>query len=53
MAGKEYIQIFKVFKPLRYPKINIAIYTYASLEKAGGTSMGNVSTGGHGFHMRL
>ena len=37
--------IFKVFKPIRYPKISIIIYTDASLE-GWGASMGNVSTGG-------
>ena len=37
--------IFKAFKPIRYPKISIIIYTDASLE-AWGASMGNVSTGG-------
>ena len=37
--------IFKVFKPTRYPKISISIYTDASLE-GWGASMGNVSTGG-------
>ena len=40
--------IFKVFKPIRYPKISIIIYTDASLE-GWGASMGNV---GHGFQMR-
>ena len=37
--------IFKAFKPIRYPKISIIIYTDASLE-GWGASMGNVSTGG-------
>ena len=37
--------IFKVFKPIRYPKINIIIYADASLE-GWGASMANVSTGG-------
>ena len=37
--------IFKLFKPIRYPKISIIIYTDASLE-GWGASMGNVSTGG-------
>ena len=37
--------IFKVFKPIRYPKISIVIYTEASLE-GWGASMSNVSTGG-------
>ena len=37
--------IFKSFKPIRYPKISIIIYTDASLE-CWGASMGNVSTGG-------
>ena len=37
--------IFKVFKPIRYPKISITIYTDASLE-GWGASMGNLSTGG-------
>ena len=36
--------IFKAFKPIRYPKISIIIYTDASLE-VWGLSMGNVSTG--------
>ena len=36
--------IFKVFKPIRYPKISIAIYTDGSIE-AWGASMGNVSIG--------
>ena len=34
--------IFKVFKPIRYPKTSIIIYTDASLE-SWGASMGNVS----------
>ena len=43
--------VFKVFKPIRYLKMSIKIYADASL--AGwGSSMGNVSTGGHGFQMR-
>ena len=33
-----------MFKPIRYPKISIIIYTDASLE-GWGASMGNVSTG--------
>ena len=37
--------IFKVFKPIRYPKFSVTIYTDASLE-GWGSSMGNVSTGG-------
>ena len=37
--------IFKVFKPIRYPKISIIIYTDASLE-GWSAFMGNVSTGG-------
>ena len=37
--------IFKVFKPITYPKFSITIYTDASLE-GWGASMGNVSTGG-------
>ena len=37
--------IFKTFKPIRYPKISIIIYTNASLEGWRG-SMGNVNTGG-------
>ena len=37
--------IFKAFKPIRYPKISIIIYTDASLE-GWGASMGNLSTGG-------
>ena len=37
--------IFKVFKPIRYPEFSITIYTDASLE-GWGTSMDNVSTGG-------
>ena len=37
--------IFRVFKPIRYPKFSITIYTDASLE-GWGASMGNVSTGG-------
>ena len=37
--------IFKVLKPIRYPKITIIIYTGASLE-GWGAPMGNVSTGG-------
>ena len=37
--------IFKAFKPIRYPKISIIIYADASL-KDWGASMGNVSTGG-------
>ena len=37
--------IFKVFKPIRYPKFSITIYADASLE-GWGASMGNVSTGG-------
>ena len=37
--------IFKVFKPIRYPKFSITIYTNASLE-GWGASMGIVSTGG-------
>ena len=37
--------VFKAFKPIRYTKISIIIYTDASLE-VWGASMGNVSTGG-------
>ena len=37
--------MFKVFKPIRYPKFSITIYTDASLE-GWGASMGNVFTGG-------
>ena len=37
--------VFKVFKPIKYQKISIIIYTDASLE-GWGASMGNVSTGG-------
>ena len=37
--------IFKVFKPIRYPKFSITIYTDASLE-GWGAFMGNMSTGG-------
>ena len=37
--------IFKVFKPMRYPKFSITVYIDASLE-GWGASMGNVSTGG-------
>ena len=37
--------IFKVFKPIRYPRTSITIYTDASLE-GWGASMGNLSTGG-------
>ena len=37
--------IFKAFKPIRYPKISIIIYTDASLE-SWGASLGNMSTGG-------
>ena len=37
--------VFKAFKPIRYTKISIIIYTDASLE-GWGASMGNVSTGG-------
>ena len=37
--------IFKVFKPIRYPKISIIIYADASRE-GWGASMGNLSTGG-------
>ena len=37
--------IFKAFKPIRYPKISITIYRDALLE-LWGASMGNVSTGG-------
>ena len=37
--------IFKAFKPIRYPEITIIIYADASLE-GWGASMGNVSTGG-------
>ena len=40
--------IFKAFKPIRYPKISIIIYTDTSLE-GWGTSMGNVYTGGACF----
>ena len=36
--------IFKVFKPIRYPKISTTIYTDALLEGWGAT-MDNVSTG--------
>ena len=36
--------ILKVFKPIRYPKISIIIYTTASHE-GWGASMGNVPTG--------
>ena len=38
-------EILRVFKPIRYPKISIAIYADALLE-GWGASMGNVSTGG-------
>ena len=37
--------ILKVFKPIRYPRTSITIYTDASLE-GWGASMGNLSTGG-------
>ena len=37
--------IFKLFKPIRYPKIRITIYTDPSLE-GWGASIGNISTGG-------
>ena len=37
--------VFKVFKPIRYPKISTTIYTDVSLE-GWGASMGNVSPGG-------
>ena len=37
--------IFKAFKPIRFLKISIIIYTDPSLE-GWGASMGNVSTGG-------
>ena len=36
---------FKVFKPIRYPKISITNYTDASLE-GWGASMGKASRGG-------
>ena len=42
--------IFKVFEPIRYPKISIRTYTDASLE-GWCASIGNASTGGHGFQM--
>ena len=37
--------VFKVFKPMRHPKVSITTYTDVSLE-GWGTSMGNRSTGG-------
>ena len=38
-------KVFKVFKPVRYPKISTIIYTDLSFQ-GWGASMGNVSTGG-------
>ena len=43
ISGKK--NIFKLFKPIRYPKFSITIYTDASLE-GWGASVGNVSTRG-------
>ena len=38
-------KVFKMFKPVRYPKISTIIYTDSSFQ-GWGASMGNVSTGG-------
>ena len=42
MAGKKFIQ---VFRPIRYPKFSITIYTGAALEGRG-ASMGNKCASG-------